>query len=65
MNAKENVIVYFAITKRNEKTFEFFKNECIKHKIECKDITDNVKTVSLFKYSKENVRLYNLTINKS
>ena len=59
---KEDVIVYFAITKRNEKTFEFFKEECLRNGMITEDVTATSSHVPIFPYEgRGNVRMYKLS----
>jgi predicted nicotinamide N-methyase len=63
--SRKGVIAYFAITKRNEKTFEYFKEQCTQKGIETIDITDpNIG--QFFPYEgRENVQMFQLSLSHS
>jgi predicted nicotinamide N-methyase len=60
-NRNQQVVVYFAITKRNADTFEYFKQECLQKRIITEDVTETSKSLSIFPYTgRDQVRMYKL-----
>jgi hypothetical protein len=57
---KNGTLIFIAITKRNEKTFEYFLNSCSEFKFNFENVTKKISTIDLFEYDKKNVEIYKL-----
>jgi 2-polyprenyl-3-methyl-5-hydroxy-6-metoxy-1,4-benzoquinol methylase len=60
MLKNDNTKIIFSVTKRNEKTFQYFLENCEKLGFKFNNSTKSFKTVDLFVYDKLNVELYEI-----
>lgn len=54
---RKTIQCYFVATKRNEKTMDFFEDQCKKHGLVLERVTDQFQIAPIFDYERQNISI--------